>query len=246
MPNGPGGKKTNIFAWQAIILAIISGIVALGTVIIKEIVAPAISLNKVQPFVAQAVNQPEIREKIAQIGNEVLFSKYMPVGALIPYSGTINDQTIQTFKKNGWLPAIGSPIKRDDYHELFAVIGTSWGNGDGMNTFNLPDLRGRFVRGVDMGTGRDADAMLRKESSPGSNEGDNVGSSQEDEIKKHDHPFVGTPVGSGGWGGSRTYDVGIGDHVRQSTYTPSGKILQTGGNETRPINVYVNWLIKAK
>jgi len=43
----------------------------------------------------------------------------------------------------------GRAISRDEYTELFAVIGTSFGEGDGSATFNLPDMRGEFVRGYD-------------------------------------------------------------------------------------------------
>ena len=47
----------------------------------------------------------------------------------------------------GWLKCDGSPISRSTYPGLFAVIGTIYGAGDGSTTFNLPDLRGEFIRG---------------------------------------------------------------------------------------------------
>ena len=49
----------------------------------------------------------------------------------------------------GWLECNGSAVSRTTYANLFAVIGTTYGNGDGSTTFNLPDLRGEFVRGWD-------------------------------------------------------------------------------------------------
>lgn len=47
----------------------------------------------------------------------------------------------------GWLLCDGSPISRTTYADLFDVIGTSFGTGDGSTTFNLPDLRDKFAIG---------------------------------------------------------------------------------------------------
>lgn len=49
----------------------------------------------------------------------------------------------------GWLTCDGTAVSRTSYAALFAVIGTTWGIGDGSTTFNLPDLRGQFLRGYD-------------------------------------------------------------------------------------------------
>lgn len=46
----------------------------------------------------------------------------------------------------GYLYCDGSEVSRQAYGKLFAAIGTTWGEGDGENTFNIPDLRGIFVR----------------------------------------------------------------------------------------------------
>ena len=58
-----------------------------------------------------------------------------PVGTIAMYAGTTAPE--------GWLLCDGSPLSRTAYQNLFAVIGTTFGNGDGSATFNLPDLRGR-------------------------------------------------------------------------------------------------------
>jgi len=47
----------------------------------------------------------------------------------------------------GWLSCDGSAVSRTTYANLFTVISTIWGVGDGSTTFNLPDLRGAFLRG---------------------------------------------------------------------------------------------------
>ncbi len=55
----------------------------------------------------------------------------------------------------GYLICDGSAVSRTTYADLFAVIGTTYGAGDGSTTFNLPDLRGEFIRGFDAGRGVD-------------------------------------------------------------------------------------------
>ena len=55
----------------------------------------------------------------------------------------------------GWLKCNGAAISRTDYADLFDSIGTTYGTGNGSTTFNLPDLRGEFVRCLDDGRGVD-------------------------------------------------------------------------------------------
>jgi microcystin-dependent protein len=50
---------------------------------------------------------------------------------------------------SGWLLCDGSAVSRTTYAALFAVIGTTFGSGDGSTTFNLPDMRGRIPLGQD-------------------------------------------------------------------------------------------------
>ena len=53
----------------------------------------------------------------------------------------------QTTAPDGWLICDGSQVSRTTYSDLFSVIGTTFGSGDGSTTFTLPDLRAAFVRG---------------------------------------------------------------------------------------------------
>ena len=59
---------------------------------------------------------------------------------------------------NGYLECNGQAVNRTFYAELFNAVSTLYGIGDGSTTFNLPDLRGEFVRGLDDGLGVDNDA----------------------------------------------------------------------------------------
>lgn len=62
----------------------------------------------------------------------------------MPYGGASNP--------SNWLLCDGSAVSRTTYAELFGVISTTFGAGDGSTTFNLPDLRGRNVVGAGTGT----------------------------------------------------------------------------------------------
>lgn len=64
-----------------------------------------------------------------------------PVGAVMPYAGNS--------APTGWLLARGQAVSRTTYASLFSVISTTYGSGDGSTTFNLPDLQGRVVAGVE-------------------------------------------------------------------------------------------------
>ena len=63
-----------------------------------------------------------------------------PIGAIQAYGGAEAPR--------GWLLCDGSAVSRTVYSELFAKIGTAFGEGDGSTTFNIPDLRGEFLRGA--------------------------------------------------------------------------------------------------
>lgn len=74
----------------------------------------------------------------------------------------------RTTPPSGWLKANGAVVSRTTYAALFAAIGTTFGAGDGHTTFNLPDLRGEFIRGVDDGRNVDIGRGL------GSSQGDAI------------------------------------------------------------------------
>lgn len=76
---------------------------------------------------------------VAGGGKDVLYAD-SPIGSIIPFGGTT--------APSGFLLCQGQAVSRTTYAELFAVIGTSFGSGDGSTTFNVPDLRGEFIRGA--------------------------------------------------------------------------------------------------
>jgi microcystin-dependent protein len=97
----------------------------------------------------------EIRRKIQNsvVREENIFppEMLMPVGVVLAYSSSN--------APNGWLNCQGQELYRGDYPNLFAVIGTTYGAGDGSTTFNLPNLAGRVVVGQGSGSGLTARSM---------------------------------------------------------------------------------------
>ena len=81
----------------------------------------------------------------------IVHNTLLPVGTVMWLSGnTVPD---------GCLVADGAAVSRTTYSELFAVIGTTWGEGDGSTTFNLPDARGRVPEGAQTAGGYNAPGL---------------------------------------------------------------------------------------
>lgn len=97
-------------------------------------------------------NDGELRYGGKRLLNVDDLAGMIPSGAVMYFAG----QTAPT----GWLKANGAAVSRTAYAALFAAIGTTYGTGDGRTTFNLPDLRGEFVRGWDDGRGIDSRRAL--------------------------------------------------------------------------------------
>jgi len=74
-----------------------------------------------------------------------------PVGSLMPYAGTA--------APGNWLMCSGQTVSRSTYVDLFNVVSTTFGAGDGSTTFNVPDMRGRFPLGIDNMDGVSADRV---------------------------------------------------------------------------------------
>jgi microcystin-dependent protein len=71
-------------------------------------------------------------------------------------AGNVIQSAANELPLGGYLLCDGTAVSRTRYARLFARIGTTWGSGNGSTTFNLPDMRGAFLRGFDNGRGVDA------------------------------------------------------------------------------------------
>lgn len=158
---------------------------------------------------------------------------------------------------DGWLLCDGKPVSRGSYAALYAAIGDAWGAGDGATTFNLPDLRGVFLRGVDAGANRDPDAATRIAAAPGGNVGGAVGTIEIDSFRTHDHGGkTGVVPNAGETNGARDYTTTQAGQDKGLAYVNGvalasnlfrahvHTITAQGGSETRPINAAVHYIIK--
>lgn len=171
-----------------------------------------------------------------------------PAGVVLPYGGTS--------APTGWLLCDGSAVSRSTYATLFSAIGVAFGSGNGTTTFNVPDTRGRFIRGLQgaasagASNGREdaTDVAARVASASGGNTGNNVGSLQYNDAKAHTHTWnMGTGYGATA-GSFFATGLGQGDagSVGTVTTTSSGGSGLTGasGAESRPANLAFNHIIK--
>jgi hypothetical protein len=148
---------------------------------------------------------------------DILNLKLSPVGEVMAFAG-------QKAPDN-YLICNGIYLNRNNYSPLFNTIGTAYGATDSTN-FRLPDLRGEFIRGWDAGRGADS--------------GRGFATWQADQLKSHEHKYnTGYVVGkeyvqiSGHFGGGSPDDGNF-----QYLTDP------TGGNETRPRNIAMNYIIR--
>jgi len=144
----------------------------------------------------------------------------VPAGTVIPYGSTSAPY--------GYIKCNGAAISRTVYADLFAAIGTNFGGGDGSTTFNVPDLRGEFIRGWDDGRGIDS--------------GRSFASFQNHQFQDHYHAYQDHTAGfgyqthySGPHGPTHHYDQS------RNTGSPANGNY---GSETRPRNVAMLYCIK--
>ena len=150
-----------------------------------------------------------------------------PIGTILAYGGATAPA--------GWFICQGQAISRTTYSELFAVIGTSFGTGDGSTTFNLPDLREATTKGVGL-TGKSNNHY-------DGDDGDGVALGEFVEDRVQDHTHVGS-IPSNEWG----ITTGSSDYKGYSNYSSIGNVKSRyrSGATTEVKAVGVNYIIKAK
>ena len=163
----------------------------------------------------------------------------IPAGDATP-AGTVI-YTARSTAPTGYLKANGAAVSRTTYATLFAAIGTIYGAGDGSTTFNLPELRGEFVRGLDDGRGIDTSRAL--------------GSAQAQSYQSHSHGItdpghshnVSVNASTANFGvQGNDLPVPIGSFTTYTTSTVQTDITvnNSGATETRPRNVALLACIK--
>ena len=121
-----------------------------------------------------------------------------------------------------YLECNGAAVSRTTYSALFAVIGTAYGAGNGSSTFNVPDLRGEFIRGFDNGKGTDS--------------GRSIASSQSSQMQQHNHS-VSASSSVTDPGHAHTFSSNNSDHADGNTLNdrsdqPNTRTMTSSSNGT--------------
>lgn len=145
-----------------------------------------------------------------------------PVGGIIDYAGEVAPPD--------WLFCNGQAVSRTDFPYLFTIIGTTYGAGDGVTTFNVPDLRGRIVAGADNMGG--AGAAGRLTNFPAVALGATGGSQNHvlvtAELAAHSHTGTASNAGQHNHTGVTGH---AGEHLHNGTTVDNGNHAHTGSTD---------------
>lgn len=172
------------------------------------------------------------------------FASNLPIGTIMPLAADITDPAMAAaLNEEGWLPCTGQSIKKSDYRSLFDVILYQFGGEN--DTFMLPDLRGLFPRGAQAANAAGPGAVVGTVQESSTRLPTNPFVLQE--AGEHTHTLVNLPTGNhhtyytaghqtAAWRDDATATNGAGAHSH---------VINVGGDkETRPVNVYVDFVIK--
>jgi len=147
--------------------------------------------------------------------------------------------SLKTANHGNWLLCNGQAVSRTTYADLFELIGTNFGSGDGVTTFNVPDYRGKFLRGL--GGNSAADVYTTQAEGLPNIEGEfscagmsigGQGYSAAGAFTSASNAYAG----SDGYGSNST---GIGFNASKSN------AIYGASDHVTPVNQAVNWFIKA-
>jgi microcystin-dependent protein len=198
--------------------------------------AARVTAGGLQGLAAQSVDS-------SALTNAVL-AMLVPTGVVAPFAGAA--------APTGWLLCYGQAVSRSTYGGLFTAIGTTYGSGDGGSTFNLPDLRGRSVFGVDNMGGT---AAGRVTSAGSGITGTTLGAAGGDErLHQHNHSItdpghahtVTHAVGVQGSGGGSGWLSGTGSTVTSANAATGITLADagTGASQNMPPVMMLNYIIK--
>lgn len=160
--------------------------------------------------------------RVAGGGNDILYAD-SPIGSIIPFGGT----TAPT----GFLLCQGQAVSRTTYAELFAVIGTSFGSGDGSTTFNVPDLR----ESVPVGAGTSTRSAIATHDSY------TIGEFKDDQMQSHKHRMDITTADT-----MTVYGLSYAANTGSTNATETREVSNArNGATTHGKQLGVNYIIKA-
>ena len=255
-PTKPLSEKSRVTV-QTTVITVVGSVLVAGFTTFGAIYATRSSLAKASEG-ASTLNR-ELTDAMAKQGGISV-----PPGTILAYGGPISDESRSDLKSRGWLLCDGAEVSQTSYPDLWRAIGLTWGTGDRARTFNLPDLRGVFLRGMNGGRdgkSGDPDATNRTSLARGGSRGNNVGSFQGDALQNvrgtiGNFNCFGALKGTTGGPFVRSDQVPRDQGVKSGTgggnMDPYAQIamdlsrdtsLRTS-RETRPKNVYVNYIVK--
>ncbi len=179
-----------------------------------------------------AVNFAQLKSQIEELQDKLLssFNAALKLGDI--------KASVLSENHGNWLLCNGQAVSRSEYADLFALIGTQFGTGDGTKTFNVPDYRGKFLRGLG-GDSADDIYTTQDEGLPNITGSFQVkaGASASNWTGAF---YAGDSITSDQYGGSfgRTY-------VTEFSAEKSSDIYGASSHVT-PVNQAVNYFIKAK
>ncbi len=166
--------------------------------------------------------------------NAAAVSVLMPTGSIMPFAGSS--------APTGYLLCNNTPISRSTYSALFALVGTTYGAGDGSSTFNIPDLRGRVIAGQDDMGGASANRLTGQ---TGGVDGDILGGSGGAEthtlsiaqMPAHTHTLQNGV-------GTKTNSFDSGTHVASDASGNTGSVGGGGAHNNVQPTIILNYIIK--
>jgi microcystin-dependent protein len=186
------------------------------------------ALTAVNVTTAVSATNAAFAQTAANATNSTRAANGVPPGAMAPYGGVSAPA--------GWMLCDGTPVSRTTYAELFAVVGTNYGAGDGSTTFNLPNFKTRTPVGMDTG---DTDF-----SRLGKTGGAKTHTLATNEIPAHAHT-VSPPSTNTASAGAHTHEVQMSDGAGWSGLVDSSgngtvqwtKTTTSGGSHTHSVSI---------
>ena len=180
-----------------------------GTIVAADIASDAVTTVKI-------LDANVTTAKLATVTAQAL----LPAGAVMPFA--------MNSAPSGWLAADGTAVSRSTYATLFAAISTTHGAGDGSTTFNLPDLRGIFVRGSG------------EQTISGKAYNKTFATKEQDAVITHTHNYNPWNAAGGSFaGGGGAAAVASAGNTAATTNPSTGT-----SDETRPANIALLYCIK--
>jgi len=196
----------------------------------------ALTLDAAPTADLQAATKKYVDDEIAGI----------PAATDLTPAGTVI-YTARSTAPTGYLAANGDAVSRTTYATLFSAIGTTYGSGNGSTTFNLPDLRGEFIRGLDSGRGIDTGRTLGSAQADATALPDTAFTGSTNTAGNHNHSYKETAENNQARDpGGAAVNQGAGTANTSSAGNHSHSVTISGGGdaETRPRNVALLACIK--